>query len=52
MAASGDKRKVIADPKAVYYGAAMGSSGIAPGDNPRLGPTQFEEWFRRGLARR
>ena len=52
MAASGDKRKVIADPKAVYYGAAMGSSGIAPGDNPRLGPTRFEEWFSRGAARR
>jgi uncharacterized protein YbjT (DUF2867 family) len=51
MAASGDKRKVIADPKALYYGAAMGRSGIAPGDNPRLGPTRFEEWFRRGAAR-
>ena len=49
MAASGDKRKVIADPKAVYYGAAMGSSGIAPGDNPRLGPTRFEEWLSRSV---
>jgi uncharacterized protein YbjT (DUF2867 family) len=52
MAASGDKRKVIADAKALYYGAAMGSSGIAPGDNPRLSATRFEEWFRRGSARR
>ena len=49
MAASGDKRKVIADPKALYYGAAMSSSGIAPGDHPRLGPTRFEEWFRRSV---
>ena len=48
LAASGDERKVIADPKALYYGAAMGSSGIAPGDNPRLSATRFEEWFRRG----
>jgi uncharacterized protein YbjT (DUF2867 family) len=47
MAASGDKRKVIADPQATYYGAVMGSLGIAPGANPRLGPTRFEEWFGR-----
>jgi hypothetical protein len=47
MAASGDKRTVIADPQALYYGAKMGSRGIAPGENPRLGPTRFEEWFAR-----
>ena len=49
MAASGDKRRVIADPQARYYGAVMGSRGIAPGGNPRLGPTRFEEWFRRSV---
>jgi uncharacterized protein YbjT (DUF2867 family) len=47
MAARGDKRKVIADTKALYYGAAMGSSGIAPGANPLLGRTRFEDWFGR-----
>jgi uncharacterized protein YbjT (DUF2867 family) len=47
LTASGDKRTVIADPQATYYGAVMGSRGIAPGANPRLGPTRFEEWFRR-----
>src|SRR6516162_8492201 len=52
LAASGDKRKVIADPKALYYGAMMDSRGIAPGTNPRLGPTRFEEWFRRSGTRR
>ena len=51
MAARGDKRKVIADPQATYYGAVMGSRGIAPGANPRLGPTRFEEWFRRSVSR-
>jgi uncharacterized protein YbjT (DUF2867 family) len=50
LAASGDKRKVIADPQATYYGAVMGSLGIAPGANPRLGPTGFEEWFARSVA--
>lgn len=51
MAASGDKRTVIADPQARYYGAVMGDLGIAPGANPRIGPTLFEEWFRRTAPR-
>ena len=47
MAASGDKRTVVADPKAPYYGAKMDDRGIAPGANPRLGPTRFDDWFAR-----
>jgi uncharacterized protein YbjT (DUF2867 family) len=52
LAATGDRRKVIADPQALYYGAKMGSRGIAPGANPRIGPTRFEEWFSRSVAQR
>jgi uncharacterized protein YbjT (DUF2867 family) len=51
MAASGDKRKVIADPQALYTGAKMGSRGIAPGANPRIGPTRFADWFGRSVPR-
>jgi uncharacterized protein YbjT (DUF2867 family) len=51
LTAKGDKRKVIADPKALYYGAVMGSRGIAPGDNPRIGPTRFDAWFSRAAAK-
>ena len=47
MAATGDKRTVIADPQARYTGAVMDSRGIAPGANPRLGPTRFEDWVAR-----
>jgi uncharacterized protein YbjT (DUF2867 family) len=47
LAASGDKRTVIADPQATYYGAVMGGRGIAPGANPRLGPTRFDAWIGR-----
>src|SRR6185503_12670613 len=47
MAASGDRRTVIADPQALYYGAKMGSRGIAPGANRRLGPTRLEDWLSR-----
>ena len=50
MAAKEDKRTVIADQKALYAGAVMGSRGIAPGDNPRIGPTQFDAWFSRAMA--
>lgn len=49
MAASGDKRRVIEDPQARYTGAVMGDLGIAPGANPRIGPTRFEEWLRRSV---
>jgi uncharacterized protein YbjT (DUF2867 family) len=52
LAASGDKRKVIADPKVLYAGAALDAQGLCPGANPRLGPTRFEEWVTRaGLGK-
>jgi uncharacterized protein YbjT (DUF2867 family) len=47
LAANGDRRKVVADPQALYYGARMGDRGIAPGANPRLGPTKFADWAAR-----
>jgi uncharacterized protein YbjT (DUF2867 family) len=49
LTASGDKRTVIADPRAVYAGAALDDRGIAPGANPRLGPTRFEHWLARSM---
>jgi uncharacterized protein YbjT (DUF2867 family) len=47
LAASGDKRTVIADPQVLYAGALLDGRGIAPGANPRLGPTRFVDWFAR-----
>lgn len=44
LTASGDKRVVVADPKALYSGAALDRRGLNPGLNARLGPTRFEEW--------
>src|SRR4029077_700152 len=53
LAASGDKRTVVADPQARYSGAALNDLGLKPRNpNPRIGPTRFEEWVRRGAARR
>jgi uncharacterized protein YbjT (DUF2867 family) len=45
MAASGDKRQVIADPGARYYGALLGERTLTPGDNPRLGAARFADWL-------
>jgi uncharacterized protein YbjT (DUF2867 family) len=51
MAASGDRRTVIADPQALYTGAKMGDLGIAPGVDPHIGPTRFDDWFARSVPR-
>jgi uncharacterized protein YbjT (DUF2867 family) len=45
LAAKGDQRKVVGDPDALYSGAKLDGRGIAPGANPRIGPTRFEAWF-------
>ncbi|HVJ82731.1 MAG TPA: SDR family oxidoreductase [Planctomycetia bacterium] len=48
LEAKGDRRAatVKADPQARYYGAALDERGIAPGKNPRLGPTRFADWAK------
>jgi uncharacterized protein YbjT (DUF2867 family) len=45
LTATGDARTVITDPKALYYGIAVNDQSLVPGDNPRLGPTRFEDWL-------
>ena len=47
LAASGDKRTVVADPQARYFGTALDDRGLNPGANPRVGPTRFETWIGR-----
>jgi uncharacterized protein YbjT (DUF2867 family) len=42
LAKSGDKRTVVADPQASYFGTLLDDRGLTPGDNPRIGPTRFE----------
>jgi uncharacterized protein YbjT (DUF2867 family) len=50
LAAAGDKRTVVADPEARYFGAALDARGLTPdGANPRIGPTRFEAWLRRSV---
>jgi uncharacterized protein YbjT (DUF2867 family) len=52
LAASGDKRTVVADPQARYYGAALDDLGLKPRNpNPRIAQTRFEAWLNRSAAR-
>jgi uncharacterized protein YbjT (DUF2867 family) len=52
LTATGDKRTVVADPQARYFGAALDDLGLRPGGaNPRIGPTRFEAWLDRPAAR-
>src|SRR5262245_27682007 len=41
LTATGDPRKVVTDPKALYYGLALNDQSLTTGANPRLGPTRF-----------
>ncbi|MFZ7127707.1 MAG: SDR family oxidoreductase [Desulfobacterales bacterium] len=47
LSATGDARKVLTDPKALYFNTAVDDESLMPGINPRLGPTRFEDWLRR-----
>jgi uncharacterized protein YbjT (DUF2867 family) len=47
LTATHDTRTVIADPNARYYGVQVNDQSLTPGDNPRIGPTRFEEWLSR-----
>jgi len=45
LAVKGDKREVIADVHASYFGAAINDRSLTPGENPRLGRIRFESWL-------
>ena len=49
LKATGDARTVITDPKALYVGITVNDQSLTPGDNPRIGPTRFEDWLRRSI---
>jgi uncharacterized protein YbjT (DUF2867 family) len=48
--ARGDKREVIADVHARYFGAALNDRTLTPGDNPRLGLIRFADWLARAAS--
>lgn len=51
LAATGDTRKVVADPQARYFGAALDDRGLNPERTPRIGPTRLEDWLKRSASK-
>ena len=47
LGAKRDARQVVADIHARYFGAELNDRSLVPGDNPRIGPTHFEDWLSR-----
>ena len=52
LKAHNDRRQVVADAQARYFGAELGERTLVPNDDARLGETRFEDWLRRSLTRR
>jgi uncharacterized protein YbjT (DUF2867 family) len=47
LAARDDRRSVIADAHARYYGAELGERTLVPDNNATIGETRFEDWLSR-----
>ena len=47
LKAAGDKRPVVGDPKAHYYGAAIDDTSLVPLGEARLGKTSLATWLAR-----
>jgi uncharacterized protein YbjT (DUF2867 family) len=52
LSAKQDARQVVTDVHARYFGIELNDQSLTPGDNPRIGPTRFEDWLSRTVAQR
>jgi uncharacterized protein YbjT (DUF2867 family) len=52
LSAHRDVRKVITDVHALYFGIELNDQSLTPGNNPRIGPTRFEDWLSRSIPQR
>ena len=50
LAAHGDRRPVVADVHARYFGTELDDKSLTPGDHPRLGSIRFADWLTRSSA--
>jgi len=51
LTARGDRRKVIADLQAPYFGITVTENALVPGDEARLGESRYEYWLSQVVAR-
>jgi uncharacterized protein YbjT (DUF2867 family) len=47
LSESKDAHEAVTDSEALYFGVRLNDRSLVPGDNPRLGPTRFEDWLGR-----
>jgi uncharacterized protein YbjT (DUF2867 family) len=52
LRAKQDARQVVTDVHARYFGIDLNDQSLTPGDNPRIGPTRFEDWLSRSVTQR
>ena len=52
LRAKQDARQVVTDVHARYFGIDLNDQSLTPGDNPRIGPTRFDDWLSRSVAQR
>lgn len=50
LAARDDKREVIADVHARYFGSELNDRSLVAGDNAHIGPTRFDSWISRSAV--
>jgi uncharacterized protein YbjT (DUF2867 family) len=50
LRAHGDRRPVVGDPHARYFGAEIGERALVPADGAVLAATRYEDWLRRTLS--
>jgi len=50
LAAKGDRRQVVADVRARYFGSELDDRSLTPGPQPRLGATHFKDWLQRSAV--
>lgn len=51
LMARNDPRKVVPDPQARFFGAAVEERSLLPGADARLSQTRFESWLSRSVER-
>ena len=51
LKAAGDKREVVGDKDARYFGGLVDDQSLVPLGDARLGHIKFDEWYRRSQAR-
>jgi uncharacterized protein YbjT (DUF2867 family) len=45
LRAAGDRRNVVADPRAQYFGARLSERTLVPGEGARLSATRYDDWL-------